>query len=672
MAKKRKPPSIKEKPADTPSEEEDFGDPRTYDPDFKGPVSNRSCTDVLCCMIFLLCIVGYIVLGLVAWVHGDPRRAAYPTDSQGHFCGQKGTPNENKTILFYFNLLRCTSPSVLLNLQCPTTQICVSKCPEKFLTYVEMQLLYTKDKSHWEDYRQFCKTTAKPVKSLTQLLLDDDCPAAIFPSKPFLQRCFPDFSTKNGTLTIGSQIVFQDGNGGTRSVIELRDAANGINKLLDAKSLGLKVFEDYATTWYWILIGLMIAMVLSWIFLILLRFIAGCLFWVFMIGVIGIIGYGIWHCYQQYTNLQEHPRSVLTVYDIGIQTNISMYFELQQTWFTLMIILCIIEVIVILMLIFLRNRIRVAIILLKEGSKAIGYVPSTLVYPALTFILLSICICYWVVTAVFLATSGVPVYKVIAPEGHCIHENQTCDPECALAGAFATYYWAMKKPDDIPRYPLFTAFGRAIRYHTGSLAFGSLIIALIQMFKIVLEYLDHRLKRTENTLSKFLQCCLRCCFWCLENAIKFLNRNAYIMIAIYGRNFCRSAKDAFNLLMRNVLKVAVTDEVTYFVLFLGKILVAGSIGVLAFLFFTQRLPVIAQGPASLNYYWVPLLTVILGSYLIAHGFFSVYAMCVETIFICFCEDLERNDGSTEKPYFITPNLHGILIKKQLVPQKQKE
>ncbi|XP_023062940.1 choline transporter-like protein 5 [Piliocolobus tephrosceles] len=621
-------------------------------------------------MIFLLCIVGYIVLGLVAWVHGDPRRAAYPTDSQGHFCGQKGTPNENKTILFYFNLLRCTSPSVLLNLQCPTTQICVSKCPEKFLTYVEMQLLYTKDKSHWEDYRQFCKTTAKPVKSLTQLLLDDDCPTAIFPSKPFLQRCFPDFSTRNGTLTIGSKMVFQDGNGGTRSVIELRDAANGINKLLDAKSLGLKVFEDYATTWYWILIGLTIAMVLSWIFLILLRFIAGCLFWVFMIGVIGIIGY--------------------------------------------VIILCIIEVIVILMLIFLRNRIRVAIILLKEGSKAIGYVPSTLVYPALTFILLSICICYWVVTAVFLATSGVPVYKVIAPEGHCIHENQTCDPEifntteiakacpgalcnfafyggkslyhqyiptfhvynlfvflwlinfvvalgqCALAGAFATYYWAMKKPDDIPRYPLFTAFGRAIRYHTGSLAFGSLIIALIQMFKIVLEYLDHRLKRTQNTLSKFLQCCLRCCFWCLENAIKFLNRNAYIMIAIYGRNFCRSAKDAFNLLMRNVLKVAVTDEVTYFVLFLGKILVAGSIGVLAFLFFTQRLPVIAQGPASLNYYWVPLLTVILGSYLIAHGFFSVYAMCVETIFICFLEDLERNDGSAARPYYVSQPLLKIF------------
>ncbi|XP_008587894.1 PREDICTED: choline transporter-like protein 5 [Galeopterus variegatus] len=589
-----------------------------------------------------------------------------------------------------------------------------------------MQLLYRDNKTYWEYYSQFCKPNAKPAKSLAQLLLDDDCPTAIFPSKSFLQRCLPDFSTRNGSLTVGRKKLFADGNGKTRNVIELREASNVINKILDARTIGMKVFEDYATTWYWILIGLSIAMFLSWTVLILLRFIAGCLFWIFVFGVIGITGYGIWHCYQEYTNLQEHPNSTLTIYDVGIQINLSMYFRLKQTWFALMIILSIIEVIVILLLIFLRKRIQLAIILLKEGSKAIGYIPSTLVYPVLTFILLSICIAYWAVTAVFLATSGVPVYKVTAPEGHCVHENETCIPEifntteivkacpgaqcnfafyggkslyheyittfhiynlfvflwlvnfvialgqCALAGAFAAYYWAAKKPDDIPPYPLFTAFGRAVRYHTGSLAFGSLLLALVHIFKMFLEYLDNRLKNAQNNFSKFLRCCMICCFWCLDKMLKFLNRNAYIMIAIYGKNFCRSARDAFNLLMRNVLNVAVTDEVVHFVLLLGKLLVAGSIGVLAFLLFTQRMPMISEGPTSLNYYWVPLLTVTFGAYLIAHGFFSVYAMCVETIFICFCEDLERNDGSTEKPYFITPNLHGILIKKQLVPPKHKE
>ncbi|CAO2600495.1 Choline transporter-like protein 5 [Lemmus lemmus] len=544
-----------------------------------------------------------------AWTHGDPRKVAYPTDSQGHFCGQKGTPNENKTILFYFNLFRCASSSMMFRLQCPTTQICVSRCPEKFLTYMEMQYLNKEDKTQWEYYRQFCKATARPAKvRLLQPCKTTARLAKFLFSSTVLQRCMPDFSTINGVLTLGSRMQVEDGTGRTRNIVELREAAVGISKIFDVRTIGLKVFEDYTTSWKWILIGLTIAMVLSWSFLILLRYIAGFLFWVFMFGVLGIIGYGIWCCYLEYHDLQQKPQSTIMIYDMGVQTSISMFFQLKQTWFSMMIILSVIEAVIIIVLIFLRSRIEVAIILLKEGSKAISYIPSTLIYPVLTFILLSVCISYWAVTAIFLATSGVPIFKVMVPEGKCIYEDETCDPDvfpktdipkvcpgascnfasysgrsayhnyimtfqlynlfaflwlinfvialgqCALAGAFASYYWAMRKPEDIPKYPLFTAFGRAVRYHTGSLAFGSLILASVQMFKLILEYLDKRLKKAQSSVSRFLQCCLRCCFWCLENMVKFLNRNAYIMIALYGKNFCESTKDAFYLLMRNILK----------------------------------------------------------------------------------------------------------------------
>lgn len=34
----------------------------------------------------------------------------------------------------------------------------------------------------------------------------------------------------------------------------------------------------------------------------------------------------------------------------------------------------------------------------------------------------------------------------------------------------------------------------------------------------------------ENKVAKFLLGCLKCCFWCLEKFLKFLNRNAYIMV----------------------------------------------------------------------------------------------------------------------------------------------
>lgn len=34
----------------------------------------------------------------------------------------------------------------------------------------------------------------------------------------------------------------------------------------------------------------------------------------------------------------------------------------------------------------------------------------------------------------------------------------------------------------------------ARRYHTGSLAFGALILAIVQIIRVMLEYLDQRLK----------------------------------------------------------------------------------------------------------------------------------------------------------------------------------
>lgn len=35
--------------------------------------------------------------------------------------------------------------------------------------------------------------------------------------------------------------------------------------------------------------------------------------------------------------------------------------------------------------------------------------------------------------------------------------------QVTLAGAFASYYWALRKPEDMPAFPLFSAFGRALR-----------------------------------------------------------------------------------------------------------------------------------------------------------------------------------------------------------------
>ena len=44
------------------------------------------------------------------------------------------------------------------------------------------------------------------------------------------------------------------------------------------------------------------------------------------------------------------------------------------------------------------------------------------------------------------------------------------------------------------------------------------------------------------------------------------------------------------------------------------------------------------------------------------SFFGVYAMAVDTLFLCFLEDLERNDGSQQRPYYMSSGLKKILGK----------
>ena len=37
-------------------------------------------------------------------------------------------------------------------------------------------------------------------------------------------------------------------------------------------------------------------------------------------------------------------------------------------------------------------------------------------------------------------------------------------------------------------------------------------------------------------------------------------------------------------------------------------------------------------------------------------------MVIDSLLVCFCEDSERNDGSAERPYFMSKNLLDVSIR----------
>uniref|UniRef100_G1R3N3 Choline transporter-like protein n=1 Tax=Nomascus leucogenys TaxID=61853 RepID=G1R3N3_NOMLE len=627
-------------------DDEAYGKPVKYDPSFRGPIKNRSCTDVICCVLFLLFILGYIVVGIVAWLYGDPRQVLYPRNSTGAYCGMG--ENKDKPYLLYFNIFSCILSTNIISvaengLQCPTPQVCVSSCPEDLWTVEKNQFSQTVGEVFYTKNRNFCLPGVPwnmvNITLQAELLAPD--PAARL-SLPALGRCFPWTNVTPPSLP------------GITNDTTIQQGISGLIDSLNARDISVKIFEDFAQSWYWILVALGVALVLSLLFILLLP-------------------------------------------------------------------------ILLLVVIFLRQRIRIAIALLKEASKAVGQMMSTMFYPLVTFVLLLICIAYWAMTALYpLPTQPYVLWasNISSPGCEKVPINTSCNPtaqpvnsscpglmcifqgysskglvqrslfnlqiygvlglfwtlnwvlalgQCVLAGAFASFYWAFHKPQDIPTFPLISAFIRTLRYHTGSLAFGALILTLVQIARVILEYIDHKLRGVQNPVARCIMCCFKCCLWCLEKFIKFLNRNAYIMIAIYGKNFCVSAKNAFVLLMRNIVRVVVLDKVTDLLLFFGKLLVVGGVGVLSFFFFSGRIQGLGEDFKSphLNYYWLPIMTSILGAYVIASGFFSVFGMCVDTLFLCFLEDLERNDGSLDRPYYMSKSLLKILGKKNEAPPDNK-
>ena len=48
--------------------------------------------------------------------------------------------------------------------------------------------------------------------------------------------------------------------------------------------------------------------------------------------------------------------------------------------------------------------------------------------------------------------------------------------------------------------------------------------------------------------------------------------------------------------------------------------------------------------------------IVFGSYITASILFSVFTTAVDTIFLCYLEDLERNDGSPSRPFTMSRQL----------------
>ena len=100
-------------------------------------------------------------------------------------------------------------------------------------------------------------------------------------------------------------------------------------------------------------------------------------------------------------------------------------------------------------------------------------------------------------------------------------------------------------------------------------------------------------------------------------------------------------------------------QITSILMFILIILITAIITKIASIYYASRAD-------ELIFVSVPIGLVLIGSLLVTWLLIRVVGIAVDTTFHCFLEDSERNDGSYEKPYFMSEELAKFLSKKENV------
>lgn len=138
--------------------------------------------------------------------------------------------------------------------------------------------------------------------------------------------------------------------------------------------------------------------------------------------------------------------------------------------------------------------------------------------------------------------------------------------------ASSTYYFKSTAEKD-GEAEVCTAVSYAYKYHLGTLAFGSLIIAIIEIIRFLFELAAEQLVKAsgDNCCVKCVVGCASCLLSMLEKCVDYINRSAYAFIAISGQGFCSGAQDGMLLNLKHGLEFAWAMTLATGFVWLGKI-----------------------------------------------------------------------------------------------------
>lgn len=366
-----------------------------------------------------------------------------------------------------------------------------------------------------------------------------------------------------------------------------------------------------------------------------------------------------------------------------------------------------------LVMFYLRDKIKIAIEVIKESAHAVFDMPMIMLFPFVPVILCIFYMMYWIWGSAILysvtvdSTLDTPMevkywfayesdifrnenpdtyiqkdfdssmqYPFLFHFFHMLWVLQFLLYFCYLVFAGATADWYFTRldengkrkrgngKDELPRFPLHAAFVRTMLHHLGTIAVCSLIIAIIQFIRACVHYIESKTKgdppsQAQEVLFKLIHCCLACVECCADK----INKNALIWTAIFGDGFATSACSSFKLILDNIGRVAAISVVSHLIIWVGKVFCAIITAFLGMLLVSYMEPYASEVSSP----WFPTFLMFVMGYGIGSMFMSVFNAVIDCVFLCFLVDDKFNKAeasSKSTKMFASDNLLRLVNKYQ--------
>lgn len=587
----------------------------------QGPTAQRSCTDICCCLIFLTFQIAVIAVAIYAFKNGDYRKIAQPFDPDHRPCGIDGQAN------YPYIYFVAPSPTTLYR------TVCVEKCPATDTDTLNC-LINSEVKS--------CDKNYYKVDAAQQFI--------IYASTPFAGRvCVPK------STTLYAQIS---------SSMQGDQVENAIN--------------DLKNTWMIISISALIAIIISFAFLCVLRMCAGVVVWSFIfVIIIGLFLMGLFF-YLKYTKLVNVGTidSGSSASSEDVQSDMAKKFSDPNLCLYVSIIFFLLGAIMIIIVICLCKKIRRAIAILKCSSRFITETPSVMLISPISFVVMCLCFIWWFVVIIFLFGCGeVSQTPRQLPFGQFKYSSQIKSlswfnflsflwncmflmdaADFVVMGAVC--YWYFQRQQQQNHTKLSARI--LMKFHIGTVALGSFLTSLILFLRIVLEFFFNQSK-TQNPgpIARLTMKCCKCCLWCFQKCVQFINKQAYIQTIMQNKSFCPAAKDGISLVIRNPITFAMNSGLGFIFQILGTLCITVATTLICYTVITtwSYYTEILTSPVY------PTLCFGILSFCVSSFFMGIYGISADTIVVLFAMDEEMSKNAPQKSTNTPPELQEFLNQK---------